>query len=296
MDYVKLNNGVEMPILGFGVYQIPKEETKEAVLNAIKIGYRSIDTAQSYFNEKEVGDAIVECEVPREELFITTKIWIDNYGYEKCKKSVEESLEKLQTDYIDLVLLHQPFADYYGAYRALEELNEEGKIRAIGISNFYPDRVVDISLFGRKIVPAVNQIEVNPFNQRDLDKEVMDKLGVQIEAWAPFGEGRSGMFTNETLVKIGKNYGKTAAQVILRWLIQRGVVVVCKSTHIERMEENFDVFDFELSGEDMEEISSLETKTSLFFDHQDPAMVEWFDQMVDTRRKRQDASNDEKNW
>lgn len=296
MDYVKLNNGVEMPILGFGVYQIPKEETKEAVLNAVKIGYRSIDTAQSYFNEKEVGDAIVECGVPREELFITTKIWIDNYGYEKCKKSVEESLEKLQTDYIDLVLLHQPFADYYGAYRALEELNEEGKIRAIGISNFYPDRVVDISLFGRKIVPAVNQIEVNPFNQRDLDKEVMDKLGVQIEAWAPFGEGRSGMFTNETLVKIGKKYGKTAAQVILRWLIQRGVVVVCKSTHIERMGENFDVFDFELSGEDMEEISSLETKTSLFFDHQDPAMVEWFDQMVDTRRKRQDASNDEKNW
>lgn len=296
MDYVKLNNGVEMPILGFGVYQIPKEETKEAVLNAIKIGYRSIDTAQSYFNEKEVGDAIVECGVPREELFITTKIWIDNYGYEKCKKSVEESLEKLQTDYIDLVLLHQPFADYYGAYRALEELNEEGKIRAIGISNFYPDRVVDISLFGRKIVPAVNQIEVNPFNQRDLDKEVMDKLGVQIEAWAPFGEGRSGMFTNETLVKIGKKYGKTAAQVILRWLIQRGVVVVCKSTHIERMGENFDVFDFELSGEDMEEISSLETKTSLFFDHQDPAMVEWFDQMVNTRRKRQDASNDEKNW
>lgn len=296
MDYVKLNNGVEMPILGFGVYQIPKEETKEAVLNAIKIGYRSIDTAQSYFNEKEVGDAIVECGVPREELFITTKIWIDNYGYEKCKKSVEESLKKLQTDYIDLVLLHQPFADYYGAYRALEELNEEGKIRAIGISNFYPDRVVDISLFGRKIVPAVNQIEVNPFNQRDLDKEVMDKLGVQIEAWAPFGEGRSGMFTNETLVKIGKKYGKTAAQVILRWLIQRGVVVVCKSTHIERMGENFDVFDFELSGEDMEEISSLETKTSLFFDHQDPAMVEWFDQMVNTRRKRQDASNDEKNW
>lgn len=188
MDYVKLNNGVEMPILGFGVYQIPKEETKEAVLNAINVGYRLIDTAQSYFNEKEVGDAITESDVPRDELFITTKIWIDNYGYENCKKSVEESLKKLQTDYIDLVLLHQPFSDYYGAYRALEELNKEGKIRAIGISNFYPDRVADISLFGREIVPAVNQIEVNPFNQRDFDKEIMDQYGIQMEAWAPFGE------------------------------------------------------------------------------------------------------------
>lgn len=284
MDYVKLNNGVEMPILGFGVYQIPKEETKEAVLNAINVGYRLIDTAQSYFNEKEVGDAITESDVPRDELFITTKIWIDNYGYENCKKSVEESLKKLQTDYIDLVLLHQPFSDYYGAYRALEELNKEGKIRAIGISNFYPDRVADISLFGREIVPAVNQIEVNPFNQRDFDKEIMDQYGIQMEAWAPFGEGRNNMFSNETLVNIGKKYGKSAAQVILRWLIQRKVVVVCKSAHIERIEENFNVFDFELSDEDMDEISNLETKNSLFFDHQDPAMVQWFDQMVDIRR------------
>lgn len=275
MEYVKLNNGVKMPILGFGVYQIPQSETKQAVLDAIKTGYRLIDTAQSYFNEKEVGDAIKECGVKREELFITSKVWIDNYGYENCRKSVEESLKKLQTDYIDLMLLHQPFADYYGAYRALEDLYHEGKIRAIGVSNFYPDRLADICLFGRKVIPAVNQIETNPLNQRTFDQEIMDKYGVKQEAWAPFGEGRNNMFTNPTLVEIGKKYNKSAAQVILRWLIQRGVIVVCKSTHLERIQENFNVFDFKLSKEDMDKIKALDTGDSLFFNHQDPKMVEW---------------------
>ena len=296
MEYVKLNNGVEMPILGFGVYQIPKEETKKCVLDAIKVGYRAIDTAQSYFNESEVGDAIVESGIPRSEFFITTKIWIDNYGYEKCKASVEESLRKLKTDYIDLVLLHQPFSDYYGAYRALEELYHEGMIKAIGVSNFYPDRLADMCLFGREVVPAVNQVETNPMNQQIKAGEVMKKYGVAIEAWAPFGEGKNGMFTNETLVNIGKKYGKTSAQVILRWLIQRGVIIACKSTHIERMEENFNVFDFELSDEDMEEIKKLDSNDSLFFNHQDPAMVEWFDKMVMERRDNDDCRKEKKNW
>lgn len=287
MEYVTLNNGIEMPILGFGVYQIPQEETKEAVLNAIDVGYRSIDTAQSYFNEKEVGEAIAECDVAREDLFITTKIWIENYGYEKCKKSVYESLERLGLDYIGLVLLHQPFADYYGTYRALEDLYEEGVIKAIGVSNFYPDRLTDICLFERKIIPAVNQVETNPFNAQYDAQENMKKHGVQIAAWAPFGEGMQGMFTNETLVKIGEKYGKTAAQVILRWLIQRKVVILCKSTHRERMAENFDVFDFELSEEDMNEIKKLDTSSSMFFDHTNPEMVEWFDEMIEVRRKQQ---------
>ena len=296
MEYVKLNNGVEMPILGFGVYQIPKEETKKCVLDAIKVGFRSIDTAQSYFNESEVGDAIVECGIPRNELFITTKIWIDNYGYENCKKSVMESLKKLKTDYIDLVLLHQPFADYYGAYHALEELYEEGKIKAIGVSNFYPDRLTDMCLFGRKVVPAVNQVEVNPLNSQVEAQENMEKYGVKMEAWAPFGEGRNGLFNNEVLVNIGKKYNKSSAQVMLRWLIQRGVIIACKSTHIERMEENFNVFDFELSEDDMKEISKLDTNNSLFFNHQDPKMVEWFDNIVKSRRENEDCRNDKKNW
>lgn len=285
MEYVKLNNGVEIPILGFGVYQIPQAETKQAVLNAIKSGYRLIDTAQSYFNEKEVGEAIRECGVPREELFITSKVWIDNYGYEKCKASVLESLKKLGVEYIDLMLLHQAYADYYGAYRALEELYEEGKIRAIGVSNFFPDRLADICLFGRKIVPAVNQIEINPLHQREYDQKVMEEFGVKAEAWAPFGEGKNNMFSNPTLAEIGKKYNKSVAQVILRWLIQRGVIVVCKSTHIERMQENFNVFDFELSSEDMEKIKTLENGESLFFNHLDPEMVKWFDNMVVVRRK-----------
>ena len=296
MEYVTLNNGVEMPILGFGVYQIPQEETKQAVLDAIDVGYRSIDTAQSYFNEKEVGEAIAECDVPREELFITTKVWIENYGYEKCKASVLESLEKLGLDYIDLVLLHQPFADYYGAYRALEELYSEGLIKAIGVSNFYPDRLTDICLFERKVIPAINQVETNPLNAQYDAQENMKKHGVQIAAWAPFGEGMQGMFTNETLVKIGEKYDKTAAQVILRWLIQREVVVLCKSTHKERIAENFEVFDFELSDDDMDEIKTLDTSSSLFFDHANPEMVEWFDEMVEVRKKQQRADLEQKKW
>lgn len=296
MEYVKLNNGIEMPILGLGVYQIPKEETKRCVLDAIKVGYRSIDTAQSYFNEAEVGEAISECGVPREELFITTKVWIDNYGYENCKKSVEESLRKLQTDYIDLVLLHQPFSDYYGAYRALEDLYEEGKIKAIGVSNFYPDRLSDICLFGRKVIPAVNQVETNTINAQFKAQENMEKYGVHIEAWAPFGEGRNGLFENETLVNIGKKYEKSAAQVILRWLIERGVIIACKSTHVERMEQNFNVFDFRLTDEDMKEINKLNTSDSLFFNHQDPTMVELFDNIVKERRTNEDCRKDNKNW
>lgn len=288
MEYVKLNNGIEMPLISFGVYQIPKEDTKRCVLDAIKSGYRGIDTAQSYFNESEVGDAIVECGVPREELFITTKVWIDHYGYEECKASVEESLRKLKRDYLDLCLLHQPFSDYYGAYRALEDLYAESKIKAIGVSNFYPDRLTDICMFDRKVIPAVNQVEVNPFNAQWCAQENMEKHGVKMEAWAPFGEGRNNLFTNETLVSIGKKYNKSSAQVVLRWLIQRGVIVACKSTHIERMQENINVFDFELTEEDMNSIKTLDTSNSLFFSHSDPNMVEWFDKIVKERRVNED--------
>lgn len=296
MEYVKLNNGIEIPLISFGVYQIPKEDTKRCVLDAIKSGYRGIDTAQSYFNESEVGDAIVECGVPREELFITTKVWIDHYGYEECKASVEESLRKLKTDYLDLCLLHQPFSDYYGAYRALEDLYAEGKIKAIGVSNFYPDRLTDICMFDRKVIPAVNQVEVNPFNAQWFAQENMEKHGVKMEAWAPFGEGRNNLFTNETLVSIGKKYNKSSAQVMLRWLIQRGVIVACKSTHIERMQENINVFDFELTEEDMNSIKTLDTSNSLFFSHNDPNMVEWFDKIVKERRVNEDCRKENKKW
>ena len=296
MEYVNLNNGIEMPLISFGVYQIPKEDTKRCVLDAIKSGYRGIDTAQSYFNESEVGDANVECGVPREELFITTKVWIDHYGYEECKASVEESLRKLKTDYLDLCLLHQPFSDYYGAYRALEELYAEGKIKAIGVSNFYPDRLTDICMFDRKVIPAVNQVEVNPYNAQWFAQENMEKHGVKMEAWAPFGEGRNNLFTNETLVSIGKKYNKSSAQVMLRWLIQRGVIVACKSTHIERMQENINVFDFELTEEDMNSIKTLDTSNSLFFSHNDPNMVEWFDKIVKERRVNEDCRKENKKW
>lgn len=296
MEYIKLNNGVEMPVLGFGVYQIPAAETKRCVLDALEVGYRGIDTAQSYFNEAEVGAALAETKIPRDQIFLTTKIWIDNYGYESCRASFAESLKKLKTNYVDLVLLHQPFADYYGAYRALEELYHEGKIRAIGVSNFYPDRLVDICLFGRDVIPAINQVEVNPLNAQFQAQANMEKYGVKMEAWAPFGEGRSGMFENEVLTKIGQQYGKTPAQVILRWLIQRGVIVNCKSKHIERMQENFNVFDFKLSEQDMRQIAELDTDKSLFFSHQDPKMVEWFDNIVKERREQQDLSKEQKNW
>lgn len=285
MEYVTLSNGVKMPILGYGVYQITKEECERCVLDALKVGYRHIDTAQAYFNEEEVGLAIKKSGIPRNEIFITTKVWIDRYGYENTKASIEESLKKLQTDYIDLVLLHQPFYDIYGAWRALEELYDKGKIRAIGISNFYADRMVEFSSFNR-IKPMVNQMETHIFDQQKELKKWADKYDVRLEAWAPFGEGRKGTFDNPVLIKIGEKYGKTAAQVMLRWNIQRGVIVIPKSTHKERMEENFDVFDFSLSDEDMAEISALDKNESSFFSHTDPNTVEWFVKMVGIRRDK----------
>ena len=295
MEYVTLSNGVKMPILGYGVYQVTKEECARCVLDALKVGYRHIDTAQSYFNEEEVGSAIQKSGVPRKDIFLTTKVWIEHYGYEQTKTSVAESLRKLKTDYLDLVLLHQPFSDAYGAWRALEELYDEGKIRAIGISNFYADRMVDFASFNR-INPMVNQMETHIFNQQKNLKEWADKYNIRLEAWAPFGEGRRGTFDNPVIGKIGEKYGKTAAQVMLRWNIQRGVVVIPKSTHIERMEENFDVFDFTLSSEDLAVIAALDTNKSSFFSHQDPSMVEWFVGMVEERKKRRDCSKEEKNW
>ncbi len=295
MECVQLNNGLKMPILGYGVYQVTKEECEKCVLDALKTGYRLIDTAQSYFNEEEVGNAIVKSGVPREEIFLTTKVWVEHYGYEEIKKSVYESMKKLQTEYIDLMLLHQPFSDYYGAYRALEDLYQEGVLKAIGVSNFYPDRLVDIANFV-KIVPMVNQVETHVLNQQTEAKKWMDKYEVQIEAWAPFGEGRGGLFENPVLTAIGEKYGKTSAQVMLRWNIQRGVVVLPKSTHIERMEQNFNIFDFTLSDEDMTAISKIDTQTSSFFSHYDPAMVEWFAKMVEERKTQHDSSKEKKNW
>lgn len=283
MDYVTLVNGVKMPQLGYGVYQVTKEECERCVLDALDVGYRAIDTAQSYFNEAEVGEAIAKSGIDRKEIFLTTKVWIEHYGYENAKKSVLKSMEKLKTDYIDLVLLHQPFADYYGAYRALEDLYEEGKLRAIGVSNFYPDRLVDIASFAR-IKPMVNQIETHPLNQQIEAHEWLEKYGVIHEAWAPFGEGRGNMFTNPVLQKLGDKYNKTVAQVILRWQLQRGIVVIPKSTHKERMAQNLDLFDFTLTNEDMQAIAALDTKTSSFFSHQDPAMVEWFVKMMEERK------------
>lgn len=274
MEYITLNNGVKMPKAGFGVFQIKdKEECVRVVLDAIDAGYRLIDTAQSYGNEEAVGEAIAQTSVPREELFITTKVWISNYGYEKAKASVEESLKKMQLDYIDLVLLHQPFKDYHGAYRALMDLYKEGKIKAIGVSNFYPDRLVDLAL-DVDVKPAVNQVEVNPFHQQDKALEYNNKYGVQLEAWAPFAEGKNGIFANETLTEIGQKYGKSVGQVILRWLVQRGIVPLAKTVRKERMLENINIFDFELSDEDMKVIASLNKDTSSFFSHYDPETVE----------------------
>lgn len=284
MEYVTLSNGVKMPKLGFGVYQIAKEDCERCVLDAIKIGYRLIDTAQSYFNEEEVGNAISNCNVPREDLFITTKVWIDNYGYEKTKQSVYESMHKLKVDYLDLVLLHQPFSDYYGAYHALEDLYKEGKIKAIGVSNFYPDRLSDICAFN-EIKPHVNQVETNPINQQLKAQENMMKQGVQIESWAPFGEGRNHMFTNPILIKIATKHNKSVAQVILRWLTQRNVVALAKSVNYERIEENFNIFNFTLDEEDMNTIKTLDQEKSLFFDHQTPEAVDMFVKFVDERRK-----------
>ena len=295
MQYVTLSNGVKMPILGYGVYQVTKDECERCVLDALKAGYRSLDTAQSYFNEEEVGSAMKKSGIPREEIFLTSKVWVEHYGYEEARKSVEESLRKLQTDYLDLMLLHQPFNDYYGAYRALEDLYDEGKLRAIGVSNFYPDRLVDLASFTR-IPPMVNQIETHVLNQRIEDHAWMEKYHIAHEAWAPFGEGRGGLFDNEVLKQIGEKYGKTAAQVMLRWNIQRGVIVLPKSTHKERMIQNLDVFDFALTDEDMDAIAALGTKTSSFFSHYDPNMVEWFVKMVEERKQQHDSSKEKKNW
>ena len=283
MEQITLYNGVKMPIVGYGVYQVSKEECERCVMDALDVGYRSIDTAQSYFNEEQVGTAIVKSGIPREDIFLTTKVWVEHYGYEETKKSVLESMRKLQTNYLDLVLLHQPFSDYYGAYRALEDLYDEGKLRAIGVSNFYPDRLVDIASFSR-VKPMVNQVETHPFNQQIEAKRWMDKYGVQMEAWAPFGEGRRGLFENPVLVQIAEKYKKTTAQIILRWHIQRGVVVIPKSTHKARMEENLNVFDFVLEQTDLNRISELDKKQSSFFSHSDPSMVEWFVRMVEERK------------
>lgn len=273
MEYVSLNNGVKMPKLGYGVYQVSNEECERCVLDAISVGYRSIDTAQAYGNEEAVGNAIKKCGVPREELFITTKVWISNGGYENALKSLKESLKKLQTKYIDLVLIHQPFNDYYGTYRATEEGYKKGWIRAIGVSNFYPDRLVDFCNFV-EVKPAINQVETHVFQQQKTAHEYMVKYGVQHQSWGPFAEGRKDFFTNPVLCEIGKKYGKSSAQVALRFLIQSDVVVIPKSTHKERMIQNIDVFDFTLNDEDMNAIRNLDEETSLFFSHYDPAVVE----------------------
>ena len=272
MEYITLNNGVKMPKVGFGVYQVTDQnECRQAVLDAIDVGYRLIDTAQAYGNEEAVGEAIKMSGVDRKDLFITTKVWISNYGYEKAKMSVEESLKKMQLDYLDLVLLHQPFNDYYGAYQALVDLYKEGKIKAIGVSNFYPDRLVDMAIFS-EVTPAINQVEVNVFHQQKEAQVYNEKYGVQLEAWAPFAEGRNNMFSNLELKAIGEKYGKTVAQVILRWLVQRNIVPLSKSVKKSRMEENINIFDFELSKEDMDKISEMDKKESSFFSHYDPSI------------------------
>ncbi|MCD8300449.1 MAG: aldo/keto reductase [Clostridiales bacterium] len=285
MEYVTLYNGVQMPVLGYGVYQIPADECERCVLDALDVGYRSIDTAQAYGNEGEVGSAIQKSGIPRDEIFITTKVWIEHYGYREAMASVIDSMEKLKTDYLDLVLLHQPFGDFCGAYRALEDMYREGTLKAIGVSNFYPDRLVDIASFAR-MGPMVNQVESHPLNQQIIAKQYMDRYGVQMEAWAPFGEGRGGLFDNPVLQAIGSKYGRTSAQVMLRWNIQRGVIVIPKSTHKERMQENFNVFDFSLTDGDMSAIAALDTGKSSFFSHYDPAVVEWFVKMVEEGKKK----------
>jgi diketogulonate reductase-like aldo/keto reductase len=280
MQTVKLNNGVEMPILGFGVFQIPDYvECKRSVLAALEVGYRAIDTAATYMNENAIGDAIKESGLKREELFITTKLWISDNGYERTKKAAEVSMNKLQVDYLDLYLIHQPYGDVHGSWRAMEELNASGRIKAIGVSNFYPDRVMDL-IVNNRVLPAVNQIETHPFYQRHDDAAFLNENGVQIESWAPFAEGHNNLFGNDILAAIGKKHRKSVAQVTLRWMIQRGVAVIPKSVHKERITENFNIFDFELSAEDMQEIQSLDTCESAFFSHRDPAIIKWFSTMV----------------
>jgi len=275
METVKLNNGVDMPILGFGVFQVPDlAECERSVLDAIQTGYRLIDTAASYQNEEAVGNAIKKSGVARKELFITTKLWIQSNGYQDTKKAFEVSLKKLQLDYLDLYLIHQPFGDVYGEWRAMQELYKEGKVRAIGVSNFQPDRLIDL-IIHNEIIPAVNQIETHPFHQQIQTQQFLKENNVQIQSWGPFAEGKNGLFQNELLASIGKKYDKTIAQVVVRWLTQRGVIAIPKSVRKERMAENLNIFDFQLSGEDMDAIKSLDTNASSFFDHRDPNMVKW---------------------
>lgn len=275
MQYVTLNNGIEMPVLGFGVFQISDMEACErSVQDAISVGYRLIDTAASYMNEEAVGNAIKATSVPREELFITTKVWIQSDGYTGTKKAFEHSLKKLQLDYLDLYLIHQPYGDVYGTWRAMEELYKAGKIRSIGVSNFHPDRLMDL-IVHNEIIPAVNQIETHPFHQQHETQAFLEENKVQIESWGPFAEGKNHLFSNELLLSIANRYNKSVAQVVLRWLTQRGVIAIPKSVRKERMEENFNIFDFVLSLEEMEAIRALDMKASSFFDHRDPAMVKW---------------------
>ncbi|WP_138752107.1 aldo/keto reductase [Paenibacillus sinopodophylli] len=275
MQKVMLNNGVEMPVLGFGVFQIADpNECEQSVHDAIVAGYRLIDTAASYMNEEAVGRAIKRSRVAREDLFITTKLWVQDTGYERTKRAFERSLQRLQLDYLDLYLIHQPYGDVYGSWRAMEELYREGKIRAIGVSNFHEDRLIDL-IIHNEIIPAVNQVETHPFNQQIENAAFMKDNHVQIESWAPFAEGKNNLFQNEVLVSIAQKYNKSVAQLVLRWLTQREVVVIPKSVRNERIIENFNIFDFELSQQDMESIAALDTKESQFFSHRDPAMVKW---------------------
>ncbi|MCW3168767.1 aldo/keto reductase [Chryseobacterium sp. 09-1422] len=275
MQKVILNNGVEMPILGFGVFQVPDlAECEKAVVEAIKTGYRLIDTAASYGNEEAVGNAIRKSDVPREELFITTKLWIQDAGYENTLKAFEKSLNKLQLEYLDLYLIHQPYGDVFGSWRAMQELYFQGKVRAIGVSNFHPDRIADL-IANSGFTPAVNQIETHPFHQQVETQKFLEENNIQIESWGPFAEGKNDIFKNETLTSIAVKNNKSVAQIILRWLTQRGVVAIPKSVRKERMAENFDIFDFELSADEMQKISNLDTNASLFFDHRDPNMVKW---------------------
>ncbi|WP_419052091.1 aldo/keto reductase [Parabacteroides goldsteinii] len=274
METVKLHNDVEMPILGYGVYQVTPEECERCVADALRVGYRSIDTAQAYFNEQQVGDAIRKSGITREEIFLTTKVWITNAGEERAARSIDESLRKLQTDYVDLLLIHQPFGDYYGTWRAMEAAYKAGKARAIGVSNFYPDRFIDLTEHV-EIKPMVNQVETHVFNQQRKAQEIMERYGTRIMSWGPFAEGRNNLFTNPVLVNIGEKYGKSSAQVALRYLIQRGVIVIPKSVHSERMRQNMEVFDFALADDDMTAIAALDGGKSLFFSHYDPEFVDF---------------------
>lgn len=273
MQKVTLNNGIEMPLLGFGVYQVPDlAECERSAAQALEVGYRLLDTAAAYENEEAVGKAIRNSGVARDELFVTTKLWIQDAGYESAKRAFQHSLDRLGLDYLDLYLIHQPFGDVYGAWRAMEELYREGRIKAIGVSNFQPDRVMDL-IVHNEVTPAVNQIETHPFHQQVETQKFLQDNHVQIESWGPFAEGRNDIFHNDVLSSVAKKHGKSVAQVILRWLVQRGVVAIPKSVHAERIAENFDVFDFELGADDMRAIAALDSKQSAFFDHRDPAMV-----------------------